>query len=588
METWIIYVATAVVILILGILIQERIADKKAKKAAQNKPAEEPQPTPHFTQGEQQATPNISKTGIDILNEFLSRYSCPVVHSYEDDDWSYIVFQYQGAYIEADANKHNDELLFEYTPWNIPYTPDNLAWAHQTCHILTNDSKYTRVVCRYDSAKDQLKIVICIGGISPSMAVLDYFITVLFETAREMQKMHEQRNQKSEEEIAEDARRRALYYRAMQYNAPGRYLLNYKYLNANHLSLGQTIQQLFDVELVENMLSLTIVTEYGAEHITQRDKIASFDLFSALLKKDKKNNLIVSAIPAVLTLDTTFFHYTFTLHLVEQVKDNVFIRLTGMKVPYDHLQKELPDSVYTPQTISCMLCYETSGEHSFEKFGWAVAAARQAKREGQTLTEEQEELLRMSDGNLDYQITEGIRLANHEYYLQAIELLEPAYHKLCERYRYDDGDGYRKAIYVACRLGKCYGELRLFQKAIYYSSIAYKADRLDASYIYFQLLFHMQDIRLLEELSEEKQKMEKNLQDMAKRLEDLDETERARYDYIKDYYLFLYKMHAELMIQRKFFDAAYSDLQYLLQYEETQEYAQAKIDELDKIIPPEE
>ena len=42
------------------------------------------------------------------------------------------------------------------------------------------------------------------------------------------------------------------------------------------------------------------------------------------------------------------------------------------------------------------------------------------------------------------------------------------------------------------------------------------------------------------------------------------------------------------MIQRKFFDAAYSDLQYLLQYEETQEYAQAKIDELDKIIPPEE
>ena len=44
METWIIYVATAVVILILGTLIQERIADKKAKKAAQNKPAEECQP----------------------------------------------------------------------------------------------------------------------------------------------------------------------------------------------------------------------------------------------------------------------------------------------------------------------------------------------------------------------------------------------------------------------------------------------------------------------------------------------------------------------------------------------------------------
>ena len=33
METWIIYVATAVVIAIIGTLIKERITDKKAKKA---------------------------------------------------------------------------------------------------------------------------------------------------------------------------------------------------------------------------------------------------------------------------------------------------------------------------------------------------------------------------------------------------------------------------------------------------------------------------------------------------------------------------------------------------------------------------
>jgi hypothetical protein len=75
---------------------------------------------------------------------------------------------------------------------------------------------------------------------------------------------------------------------------------------------------------------------------------------------------------------------------------------------------------------------------------------------------------------------------------------------------------------------------------------------------------------------------------MAKRMEELDEAERIQYDRTKEYYLFLYKMHAELMIQRKFFDAAYSDLNYLLQYEETHDFAQAKIEELDKIIPPEE
>ena len=82
--------------------------------------------------------------------------------------------------------------------------------------------------------------------------------------------------------------------------------------------------------------------------------------------------------------------------------------------------------------------------------------------------------------------------------------------------------------------------------------------------------------------------MEKILQDMAKRRELLDEDEERKYNNIRDYYLFLYKLHAEIMISQEFYDDAYCDLNYLLQYEQTHEYAQAKIDELDKIIPPEE
>ena len=125
-------------------------------------------------------------------------------------------------------------------------------------------------------------------------------------------------------------------------------------------------------------------------------------------------------------------------------------------------------------------------------------------------------------------------------------------------------------------------------KAYFYFSIAFKADRLDASYMYFQVLYQMHDINLLSELTEERNKMEKTLQDMAQRREQLDEDEERQYNNIRDYYLFLYKLHAEIMISQKFYDNAYSDLNYLLQYEQTQEYAQAKIDELDKIVPPEE
>ena len=93
------------------------------------------------------------------------------------------------------------------------------------------------------------------------------------------------------------------------------------------------------------------------------------------------------------------------------------------------------------------------------------------------------------------------------------------------------------------------------------------------------------EMYLLEELTEEKRKMEKDIQDMAKRAEILTEDEQLQYENIRDYYLFLYKLHAEIMIREERYELAYNDLDYLLQYEQTQEYAQAKIDELDKINP---
>lgn len=39
--------------------------------------------------------------------------------------------------------------------------------------------------------------------------------------------------------------------------------------------------------------------------------------------------------------------------------------------------------------------------------------------------------------------------------------------------------------------------------------------------------------------------------------------------------------HAEIMIRQKLYQLAYNDLKYLLQFEETQAFAQNKIDELD-------
>jgi hypothetical protein len=588
METWIIYVATAVVILILGTLIQERIADKKAQKAAQSKPVEEPQQTATVvSETIEQTALTTNRTGTEILHNFLHQKACTIEHTEEKDEWIYMSFRYQGADFYAYCRKGRDELALYHTSITIDYSPENFKWVQYISQKMTAGSLHVKVTYDYDSENDRFEFTLQVGGGGIREEIIEYYLSLLFGVANQLKIEYEQRNNLSCEEVVEQLRDRALFLRCQQYNEPMRIMAQYKHFNANRLTLSQAITSLFEAVPVEDMLSLTIVSERGTEQISQRDKIASFDLFEAIVKKHN-DPIIASDIPVVITLDTTFFHYTLTLHFVEQTSNNIFIRLTAMKVQYDHLQQEMPDVVYTPESVSCLLCYETNEEHSFETFGHQIEIARQASREGEELTDEQVRLLALTEGNLEYQLHEGRRLAKHNHYLQAIALLEPAYRRLIQKDQDIIESRFPKTVDAAYQLGCCYYHLNQMDKAYFYFSIAFKADRLDASYMYFQVLYQMRDINLLSELTEERNKMEKTLQDMAQRREQLDEDDERLYNNIRDYYLFLYKLHAEIMVRDKRYDLAYSDLNYLLQYEQTQEYAQTKIDELDKIIPPEE
>ena len=588
METWIIYVATAVVILILGILIQERIADKKAKKSAQNKSAEEPQPTAAVeTDSTEREMPATIRTGIEILKSFLKQNACTIEQSEEKDEWTYLSFCYQGGEFFAYGHNERDEVILYQNNMTLDYSPENFKWVQFICQKMTAGSLHVKLTHDYDNEQDLFRFTLQVGGAGAREEIIAYYLSMLFGAAQQLKMEFKQRDNHSYEEVVEQLRDRALFLRCQQYNEPMRIMAHYKHFNANCLTLSQALTSLYEAVPIEDMLSLTIVSEQGTEQISQRDKIASFDLFASIINKEKKT-IEASTMPVVITLDTTFYHYTLTLHFVEQTPNNIFIRLTAMKVQYDHLQKEMPDIVYTPDSVSCLLCYETNDEHSFETFGHQMEVARQACRAGQELTDEQEQLIILTEGNLEYQLLEGRRLAKHSRYLQAIALLEPAYRRLIQKDQEIIESRYPKTVDAAYQLGYCYYHLNQMDKSYYYFSIAYKADRLDAAYMYFQLLYQTRDVNLLKELSEEKDKMEKILQDMAKRREQLDEDEERQYNNIRDYYLFLYKLHAEIMINQKFYDNAYSDLNYLLQYEQTHEYAQAKIDELDKIVPPEE
>ncbi len=587
METWIIYVATAVVILILGTLIQERIADKKAAKQAQNKLAEGPQPAAVVvSETTEQDMLTTSRTGTEILTDFLTQMGCMVEHSEVREEWTYRVFLCQGAYFESYSNDLNEEILLYYH-WGVPYSRENYLWVQRICNQLSIRQKYIQITHRYDSERDMLDVIIKVGTINPSTEELKYHFQSIFEVARELLMENDNRDQVSEEERMDQSRDEALSLRVKQYNEPMRIMANYKHFNARRLSISQLIQSLFEKEQVEDLLSMTIVTEQTTEQVSQRDAIARADVFSTMLQ-ESDGQINVSSTPVVITIDTTFHHYTFTLHLVKQTMDGIFLRLTAMKVAYDHLQEQTPSFVYTPQAVSCLLCYETNDENTFEHFGEKIAAARQAERSGEELTEEQQELLELNQSKDDYYYTEGVRMALHQQYLQAIQLLEPYYLRASQRYGNDETVHLWHATRSAYYLALSYYHLGQLEKAFYYIHLVHHHGRMDAHYLYFKILFEKQDVRLLFELETVKDQLEAELQEMAIRDEPLNEHEQWNYDQKEAYYLFLYRMHTEVLIREQRYQLAYDHLHYLSQYEQTEEYALSRMEELDKICPPEE
>ncbi len=584
METWVIYVATAVVILILGILIQERIADKKAKKSAQNKPAEECQPIAAVvSEATKQDTTN--RTGTEILTDFLAQMGCMVEHSEVREEWTYRVFLCQGAYFESYSNDLNEEILLYYH-WGVPYSRENYLWVQRICNQLSSKNKYVQITHRYDSERDMLDVVIKVGTINPSTEELKYHFQSIFEVARELLMENDNRDQVSEEERMDQSRDEALSLRVKQYNEPMQIMANYKHFNARSLSIGQLIQSLYDKEQVEDLLSMTIVTEQTTEQVSQRDAIARTDVFLTMIQ-ESDGQIIVSSTPAVITIDTTFHHYTFTLHLVKQTVDGIFLRLTAMKVAYDHLQEQTPSFVYTPQAVSCLLCYETNSENTFEHFGEKITAARQAERSGEELTEEQKELLELNQSKDDYYYTEGVRMALHQQYLQAIQLLEPYYLRASQQYDEDGTLHFWHATRSAYYLALSYYHLGQLEKAFYYIHLVHHHGRMDAHYLYFKILFEKQDVRLPYELETIKDQLEAELHEMAIRDEPLNENEQWEYNQKEAYYLFLYRMHTEVLIREQRYQLAYDHLHYLSQYEQTEEYALSRMEELDKIVPPE-
>lgn len=293
-------------------------------------------------------------TGVEILEAFAKETGCRLTTEEQDDDDIQYTFAYQGGNFYCTAGKNHGiiQLCF-FGVDSIPYTRDNLQWVQEVCEYQNRQYKFGKVTLSYDSDENRLVLNIEVDCISPTASILKRYIGLCFAMASDIRDAFKTPRQLSEEDMIHEKHKRQLLLEAeLCHQRPPRRISLAQRLPAGDLSF-LLLSFFSDEEQVEDLLALTIVRDNTTEQIRQRDKIVHFNVLSTMIDGEGEQAQMRTS-PAVLSLETTYRHYTLVLHPVSDLQGTIYLRLTAVCVPYDNLQHEMPEGTYR-LSRSCLL-----------------------------------------------------------------------------------------------------------------------------------------------------------------------------------------------------------------------------------------
>lgn len=498
------------------------------------------------------------QTAEDVLKAFCEEKCCECTLIEEDKGDRNYQFLYQGGtftcYIDQ---RYDDTLLLSLSGFiTKPYTTQNLQSVREMCEELNYTCRYGKLVYTYED-DNRLSVHIDADIFNPTPQLLEFYIKACFLIAGKARDMLSHPRLPSEEDIIRRQREQQMVLEGeIAHQQPF-------HANARNIPRVGDLRHLMTIffrqeEEVEDMLSMTVVRDTETLQIVQRDKIAHFNVFSTMIDGEGAEAQMRTT-PAVLSLETTFRHYTFTLHPVSDNKDTIYIRLTALMVPYDNLQHDMPEGAYVPQSLSVLLTYDRDAEKTLEHY--------------RLRSEIQKKL-----GNIKALYEYGHQLVLENRFTEAVIALTPLFNTMRHNF-FSSSEERRELFFDLCYdLGYCYTDLRQYEMAFYYLSLAHSQNRIDYAMEYFNCLGNSEDIRIFRELAAEREWVE----GLVKEIDDSDEsgTEEnvQRREQLANYYAFLKRRYGYALINSNKLDAAEEVFKSLLDHAPSHDYARHELD----------
>ncbi|GEM_PF-1387165 len=480
-----------------------------------------------------------------------------------EENWVICAFTFQGGHFLCYASAKNDELLLQFRSIaNLKYTPENYEKVRELCNRLTGQSGYTKLIYTYEEENNEIEIHILIESIGVAEEPFLYYLDLCFKTAAYARHELEKDTDVPEKEIIARKRDQHLLIEAEMRHEAELHRQKHPYCQApNHGTLGEYISYLFNGENVADLLRLTIQNADGVTEIRQRDKIAAYDLLSAIIDTSGKEVTFKDFTPAVLTIETVSNHYVFTLHPLEGDQDVLSVRMTAVCTPHEFLQNYVPDATYTPDAVSMRLCYI--------KTEWSSKNS-----------DKEQELPKTSIGA---QVEHGQQLFQQECYLQAIAVLTPIFKQLKNRF-FDLNDNGKDLFFRACYyIGFSYSDLKIYDKAYYYLNYCNDCNRFDYSEEYINCLANDSNLYVFREIDKEQKAMSKLIEEIDNDDDcgtELMVAQRAR---IIDYVAFLQRRKGYAQINFGLLDDAEETFKALLEHQESHDYAENELKYIEQL-----
>lgn len=497
-------------------------------------------------------------TGVEILEAFAKEKGCQLSIEEQDDDDIQYAFVYQGGNFYCIASKQDGEVLVRFLAVaSLPYSHENLQLVREVCEQQNRRYKFAKVTYYHKADDNELWFNIDVDCIAPNTAVLEHYTRVCFAMANDIREAVKSPKQPSAEDIIRRQHHQQLLVEAeLHHQQPPRRISLAQRLPAGDLSF-LLLAFFSDEEQVEDLLALTIVRDNTTEQIRQRDKIAHFNVLSTMIDGEGEQAQMRTS-PAVLSLETTYRHYTLVLHPVSDLQGTIYLRLTAVCVPYDNLQHEMPEGTYNPQAISVLLTYDRNTDATTERHRLQEELAK-----------------RPTDPQTLFQY--GYQLYSEQHFVDALSVLLPLFRHQKPEY-FDFSDEQKKLFFdIAYYIGFCYTELQRYDLAYYYLELVCRLNRFDYSAEYINCLANGADIRVFKELGREREEISKLIEEVRNG-EDADSEENiGHYNALANYYAFLQRRIGYALIDFRQLDEAEQHFQRMLEQDPDNDYAQNEL-----------